>query len=287
MNKFSKILICIFILLALTACGKQQEEIPMANSVSQNLNPVTPTPVPTANIEPEMFYEENYSEEGNDSIFYNNSYDIAEGAVEDVAQLALAEEQSSMPVVEANGSYGSDYIYAGSTPVPLYPVDLPPITPVPVNIVYAPYQINLGLSFEAPAGWEMNDSTMNVVTLGEPIQQMKDGQIAQITISAVPVNEQMSIRELKDTVEERLDVIGGSNFVEWKQSYTAERYLLGSKGVYANYWGTLSGEVKIGGRIHYVCVDQKLYGLEIVYPIQYSDVFLDVFAKARETLTFQ
>ena len=84
-----------------------------------------------------------------------------------------------------------------------------------------------------------------------------------------------------------LNAIGGSQFTEWKPSYTATRHMMGKTGVYANYSGTLNTGVEVGGRIHYVCLDNVLYGVEITFPLGFKDDYIDVFGQIRSTIARQ
>ena len=42
----------------------------------------------------------------------------------------------------------------------------------------------------------------------------------------------------------------------------ASGFLMGGKGVYANYSGTMANGVKVGGRIHATAIDGVLYCLQ-------------------------
>ena len=116
---------------------------------------------------------------------------------------------------------------------------------------------------------------------------MHDGQQCIITISAEPVTNNYSESDLKKQVTQRLKEIGSVNFTVWNPSLTATRTLLDSKGVYANYTGTLANGVELAGRILYASTNNKLYGVEMVYPRDYRDDYLNIFAKIRETISAQ
>ena len=128
--------------------------------------------------------------------------------------------------------------YTGSTPIPLEPIDAPTPTPqAALNFTYITYSpASVGVTFEAPAGWVADDTYSEVFTLTEPESQMKNGQLGIINIYAVPVNSSYSESELVTEIKQRLNTIGSLNFTEWRPSLTATRYLMGSLGVYANYY---------------------------------------------------
>lgn len=289
MKRRLQLTLCLALVVAtLSACsGQPNETFPM---VTQQVGPAAtataaPTAAPTA--VPEESGSDTTSSEGQ-SIFSANPYDVgADGfSVDD----ALGEENQSDPN-ELAGLYYSDpnatlYPYAGSSPIPLDPIDMPSPTPRPeLNFTYTAYTAaSLGLTFEAPVGWQADETQGGLYILSEPSVQMKDNQLAVLTISAEPVNSDYSQRELEKHVSQRLDMIGGASFDSWKPSYTATRHLMGTLGVYANYSGRLKNGTEVGGRVHYVCIDRMLYGVEIVFPLGFKGDFLDVFTKVRETI---
>ncbi len=205
----------------------------------------------------------------------------------------ISEESYQEPVSLSDSLTGNytvveetEYVYAGSTPIPLDPVDMPTPTPrPPVNFTYVSYTAgSLGLTFEAPSGWVTDDSLTEVYTIMEPAEQMVGNQQCVVTVVAVPVNTNYDQRDLEKEVKARLNDISATNFAVWEPSLTATRHLMGGKGVYANYSGELVNGVKLGGRIHYVCIDNMLYGVEIMYPREYRDDYMNVFDKIRDTI---
>lgn len=288
MKRNWKLLLCLLLAAAtLSACsggGTPNEVFP---EVTQNLGPVTATATPVASQPQQPDADMQPSGDiGGQSIFDANPYDVLEPDF--TPEDALKEENYIDPdedlyVADINATV---YPYAGSTPIPLNPVDMPTPTPRPaLSFTYGTYtSASIGVSFEAPVGWQVDESQSQVMVLSEPEGQIKDGQQCVITLSAEPVTGNYSESDLKTQVNQRLDTIGGAEFDEWKPSYTATRYMMGSKGVYANYTGTLTSGVNVGGRILYVCIDRVLYGLEIVFPQGFKDDYLDVFGKIRSSM---
>lgn len=285
MKRQWKLMLCLC-LAALTLCGcsGNREQNPVVfDTATQYLGPTeTPTPTP----EP---YVPDASGSTDNSIFSQNPYDVPS----DFTEADALREEGVIDTGISEGSSGYEsyasaedtvYPYSGSTPIPLDPVDMPSPTPRPeITFTYVAYSA-LGLTFEAPVGWVTDETMSDVIILSEPPEQIKDNQLCSLTISAVPVNNNYTERNLKTEVTQRLSTLSSINFVEWKPSLTATRHLLGSLGVYANYSGTLADGTKVGGRIHYSCVDNKLYGVEIVFPLEYKEDFLNVFSKVRETI---
>lgn len=284
MKRNWKLMVCLLAaLFALTACsGKPSEEdFP---DITQAIGPTaTPTAVPTAVPVPEG------DAAGGESIFEQNPY-MDEFTEADI----LAEEDYVDPEYGVLDSYvasepaGTVYPYAGSTPIPLNPVDMPTPTPKPdLTFTYTQYIAStVGVTFEGPANWQVNESQSSMFILSEPTNQVKDGQQCIITISAEPIGSDYNQRELETHVRQRLDSIGGAQFTDFKPSYTATRHMLGSTGVYANYSGTLTDGTAVGGRIQYVSINGTLYGLEIVFPEGFRGDFIDVFGEIRGSMSF-
>lgn len=292
-RKLLAVLFLITVAALLTGCDGQQPSQTFTE-VTQYLGPAaTDTPVPVNN---DVSGVSDGSATG-DSVFSNNPYvvDPAANATTDPdAQAALGEETTQSGADAANDTivYGQAtadatvYPYAGSSPIPLDPVDAPSPTPrSALAFTYVPYDVtSLGLSFDGPAGWVADDSVSETYTLTEPEAQIKDGQLGIINIYAVPVNSNYNENSLTAEVKQRLSDIGATNFVTWKPSLTATRFLLGSQGVYANYSGTLADGIKVGGRIHASAVKNVLYCIQITYPLNFKDDYLNIFAKVRETI---
>ena len=288
--------ICLLMAAALlTACDAQQQPTETFAVVTQYLGPA-----PTATAQPAEQQPAAADPAGSDaltdsgSVFANNPYALNEENT-GLYQQALGEEDNvddGVFVADTPLVYGAAdpnatvYPYAGSTPIPLDPVDAPTPTPrAPITFTYAPYTVAaLGVTFEAPAGWVPDESVDNVYTLSEPAQQIKDGQLGILNIYATPVNNNYTEANLTTEIKQRLSDIGASNFVEWDPSLTASRFLMGGKGVYANYSGTMANGVKVGGRIHATAIEGTLYCVQITYPLGFRDDYLNVFSKVRETI---
>lgn len=271
----------------LTGCESQQPAQTFAE-VTQYLGPATATPVPVnSNV---AGVSDASSANTDESIFSDNPY-LDTGAADPQAGDALNEESvgndsGDTVVYGAPDADATVYPYAGSSPIPLLPVDAPSPTPrSALTFTYVPYEATaLGLSFEAPAGWVPDDTVSEAYTLSEPQEQIKDGQLGVLNVYAIPVNNNYTENNLVTEVKQRLSTIGSTNFVTWKPSLTATRYLMGGKGVYANYSGTLANGIEVGGRIHVTCIDKVLYCIQITYPLNFKDDYLAVFSHLRETI---
>lgn len=276
-RQWKLILSLLMVLATLAGCAGQPNPPNQFAEVTQYLGPAaqsTPTPPPQGDAG---------ADQGG-SIFSNNPYDVAGGEEltgleeegfegEDVDHfVALAEESTVYP-------------YAGSTPIPLDPVDMPSPTPhAELVFAYSPYATSLKLAFDGPQGWVPDESVNEQFTLTEPDSQVKDKQPGILRVYAIPVTTDYSENALKTEVQDRLKAISSTNFESWSPSLTASRHLLGSKGVYVNYSGTMANGVKVGGRIHCTSIDKVLYCIEIVYPLAYKKDYEEVFKKMRDTI---
>ncbi|MBQ7850232.1 MAG: hypothetical protein IJ343_10950 [Clostridia bacterium] len=179
--------------------------------------------------------------------------------------------------------------YAGATPVPIDPIDKPTPTQVPplAAFSYKTYEATkLGLSFEGPVGWVVDDySTPNTYIIQNPsIQGVK--YAATLTVYAGKVNSQYSESDLKAEVQSMLKAVGASDVVvTFSPSDTASRTLLDAKGVYANYSATLENGAEISGRVHATCVEKVLYTVHLSAPKAYWEQYKDqVYDKLRATI---
>lgn len=175
--------------------------------------------------------------------------------------------------------------YAGATPVVLDPIDKPTPTPVPpLTFSYQTYDAtNIHLTFEAPAGWTIYEPNTSTFMLSNPSQGVD--YTASITISATAVSSNYSTSDLKSVVKGMLDQVGEGGFDEFSPSNTAERKLLDTNGVYANYTGTLSNGAEAAGRVHAVCVNKVLYTVHVTYPRAYTENYKEqVYDHLRQTI---
>lgn len=283
MKRQWKLILCLVLILAtFSSCTGQPTSPQTFDQATQYIGPTaTPSPVP----------------QSGQSVFASNPYDMGgdgfnesdalgeEGYLDDGVYNENEDVYAFNAYTDPNATV---YPYAGSTPIPLDPVDMPSPSPhAPLDFVYVPYTASIGITFEGPAGWEPDESVNEQFILREPESQIKDKQQAILTIYAIPVTSNYSEANLKTEVQDRLKTISSTNFDVWSPSLTATRHLMGGKGVYANYSGTMANGIKVGGRIHCTCIDKVLYCIEIVYPLAYKDDYLEVFSKMRSTIKRQ
>ncbi|MDO5022055.1 MAG: hypothetical protein Q4E07_01785 [Eubacteriales bacterium] len=258
------ILIIILILLAslmLSACSKQADN---TNATATNL-PTQPAALQQPTDVPLPDFAATLPE----------GYDPA--SEEDASVLTANAEQN--PVAEMP-------VYAGSSPIPIDPVDMP--TPTPrqaLTFTYAKYTADkLGLSFESIAGYEVDDTQPNVYILNEPASMVKDNFPVQITLSVVPVGNNYNINSLKSELKTKLQDLGKVNYKKWEPTNMSKRSLLGKEGYYANYRGEMFDDTIVRGRIHMALVNNKLITLNVACPGWYNTDYMSVYSHIRSTL---
>ena len=175
--------------------------------------------------------------------------------------------------------------YAGATPVLIDPIDKPTPTPLPpLTFTYDKYEAPaLHLSFEAPAGWIVDDSQPDTYKLKNPMPGMD--YEAELSIRLVPVSKNYNKSELIKEVKNTLDTLGSEGFKKFERSNTAGRKFMNTDAVYANYTGTTMDDVKVGGRIIIACADKTLYILHVACPQGYTKTYVDnVYDRFRHTV---
>ena len=175
--------------------------------------------------------------------------------------------------------------YAGATPVLIDPIDKPTPTPLPpLTFTYDKYEAPaLHLSFEAPAGWIVDDSQPDTYKLKNPMPGMD--YEAELSIRLVPVSKNYNKSELIKEVKNTLDTLGSEGFKKFEKSNTAGRKFMNTDAIYANYTGTTLDDVKIGGRIIIACSNKTLYVLNVSFPEGYRKTYVDgVYDKFRHSV---
>lgn len=272
---WKKRIICLVLVLCaalvMTAC-KQKETFPTTPQQPAELTTDEPqseqnifgdTPLPQQDID-----------------FDDGSYDPTQeegGNEEEIILPPQNAEPTAAPTMQSE--------YAGATPVMIDPVDKPTPTPLPtLTFTYDKYEAKaLGLSFEAPAGWLVDDSQPDTYILTNPDPSMD--YAAQLSIRTVPVSKNYTKNELIKEVKNTLDTLGGEGFRKFERSNTAGRKFMNSDAIYANYTGTTTDNVKVAGRIIIACTNKTLYILHVSYPQGYTKTYVEnVYDKFRHSV---
>ena len=264
--------------LVMTAC-QQKETFPTSPQQQETAQQQEAAPVQDAQ---NIFGDTPVPQQIN---FDDGSYDPAseEGGGEEV--LAIGQTGSNVVADGMTPAPTMQSEYAGATPVLIDPVDKPTPTPLPkLAFTYSTYEVpSLHLSFEAPAGWLPDDSAPDAYTLTNPDPSMD--YPAKLNIRVVPVSKNYNKNELTKEVKSVLDTIASDGFLKFDRSNTAGRKFMNTDGIYANYTGTTTDNVKIAGRLIIACSDKKLYVLDVSYPQGYTKTYVDgVYDKFRHSV---
>ncbi len=267
------VLVCCA-LLTMTAC-QQKEKFPTSPQ-----QPDTGATETEAQEDPQNIFGETPLPEEPD--YDDGSYNPAdeEGGDDEelISSVLNAAQPTAAPTMQSE--------YAGATPVLIDPIDKPTPTPLPpLTFSYQKYEATaLHLTFEAPAGWEVDDSQSDTYTLTNMMADMD--YAATLSIKLVPVSKNYSKNELIKEVKSTLDKLGSEGFKKFERSNTAGRKFMNTDAIYANYTGTLESGVKIAGRMIIACSEKTLYILHCSYPQGYTKTYVDnVYDKFRHTVT--
>ncbi len=185
----------------------------------------------------------------------------------------------------AYNDYGRT-LYAGATPIPLDPIDMP--TPTPKPTLTFSYGLvtsdKLRLSFEAPVGWGIDASANDAVTLIN--QTALDGYNAYVTVRVYPVASSFKLADLRTELRDTLKELGQYNFAEWHTTDTATRTLLKKDGYYADYKGRYYDGTAIHGRVMLALLDNhQVIMVHLSCPDGYFDSsYKAVISHVRDTL---
>lgn len=263
-------------LLLLTGCGSEPQTQYSINQGTTQLGTTTgkqQSSSQTGNYDPAS------EEDDYDPTAEEDDYTSAQ-VVEELPSLVMP-SATNTPIPVISGQY------SGATPVIIEPIDKPTPTVVPpISFTYATYTAsNLGLTFEAPAGWTVDTSQTNAYIIQNP-DPTKD-YAATLTIRANSSNLEYSLDMLATEVKSMLSNIQTAGFSSYSPSNTAERkgLFLGVTGVYAQYSGTLTDGTEIAGRVAAVYKNNMLYTIHVTYPKAYTETYkTNVYDKLRDTL---
>ena len=254
-----KAMLLVSLLLAamlLMGCSAQEQNFPDASAQVQK-DPLTviPTDAPVFNPSAEMDYD------------------------------PMAEEDVNTYVAGALYDEYGNTLYAGATPIPVDPIDMPTATPRPsLTFSYGVANAdNLKISFEAPVGWMVDTSAPDTVVLTDP--QTYDNFNATMTIKISPVASGFKLADVKTEVKAILAEIGQYNYSTWETTDLAERTLLKKDGYYANYRGQYYDGTIVRGRVMVALLDNnQIITVHMAAPGWFNESYMNVVAHFRDTL---
>ena len=258
------IVLCVF---CLSSCRKTEYE--MAGSATQNVQ-VQATRVPTAVPAAEPIDYDTYDPASEEDL--GTDFD-------GVTDLSALLDQQATVYNEPTSAPTMNSQYAGATPVVIDPIDKPTPTPVPA-LTFTEYVVydatKLGISFEAPAGWTVNDIEQSTYVLTNPDKSV-DYQ-ATLKVSVYTVNTEYNQSQMAKEVKNILSQYR-SGYNSFSPTNTATRTLLDKTGDYADYSGVNKAGQSVGGRVHLVGIGKKLYVLELSWPKAYTETYKDTVYK--------
>lgn len=196
----------------------------------------------------------------------------------------LAEEDGDTYVPGmAYDEYGNA-MYAGATPIPLDPIDMPTATPRPsLAFSYAKVAFdNLGIQFEAPQGWMMDTSTAGTVRLIDPNRY--DNVQGTMSITMLSVDAAYKQSNLKKTLEDELERVS-RNYVEWRTYQADERTLMDQPGYYNNYRGVMVDGNVVRGRVMVALLENnRVLIVDMAAPGWYNESYMNILGHFRDTL---
>lgn len=196
-------------------------------------------------------------------------------------------DQSLGMAALANVTDAPSQIYAGATPIPLDPIDLPtPTKAPPLTFTYASYTANaLGLTFDSVAGYSIDESDSGTYILTEPAESVKDNYPVTITLSMRPVMNTYKATDIPTDLKQMLADLGSVNYKTWQPSGNASRPLMNAKGYFANYRGILTDGTIVRGRVHMALLPgSRLLTLHISNPANFNTDYDNVYSQIRKTL---
>ena len=258
------LLICLTVVL-LCGCAQEQTTYPEAGTAPTR-QPVRQADVlsqPTDVPQPVVEFPDDYNPD-------EDAYDVTDEG---------DEEQSvsySSQVVVANSKY------AGSTPIPLDPVDMPTPTPRPdIEFEYEKYDTAMGYSMEIPVDWQVEQNDASTFVLRDP--EMHDDVYATFTLTKKSVSSSYRASELKTELNNQLSQIQ-RNYIGWRIWTADSRQLLKSDGYYNAYRGVTYDGTVVRGLVHVALVNKNVVTLSFSAPGYYNTSYQRVYNRMRNTI---
>ena len=254
------LLICLTVVL-LSGCAQEQTTYPDAGTAPTR-QPVRqadvlsqPTDVPQVVVE----FPDDYSVTGDNNDYPENA---------DAGYIA------QIPVVNSK--------YAGATPIPLDPVDMPTPTPRPdLEFEYEAVKTAMGYSMEVPVGWEIVQNDPSAFVMRDPV--MRDNVYATFSLTAQSVSSSYRLSDLKNELSNQLSQIQ-RNYVGWRIWTPDSRPLLKSDGYFNAYRGVSYDDTVVRGLVHVALVNKSVVTLSFSAPGYYNTSYQRVYNKMRSTI---
>ena len=265
------LLICLTVVL-LCGCAREQTTYPDAGTM-----PVAEQrPVRQADV------LQTFTDPPEIQIDFPNDYEADPGTDE----YDWDAEETEEPEDNAQPSFAnyvtSNSQYAGATPIPLDPVDMPTPTPHPdLEFEYQKYETAMGYSFEAPVDWIVDQNDKSAFVIRDP--ETREKVNAVFTLTSQNVSSSYRANDLKTELSNQLTQIQ-RNYVGWRIWQADSRKLLKSQGYYNAYRGVTYDDTVVRGLVHVALVDRKVVTLMYSAPGNYNNSYQRVYNRIRNTI---
>ncbi len=257
------LLICLTVVL-LSGCAQEPTTYPDAGTaptrepVRQSDVLSQPTDAPKQAV---VEFPEDYTEAGDDG-----SWEEADD--EDSGYFG------QVPVVNSK--------YAGTTPIPLDPVDMPTPTPRPdLEFEYETADTAMGYSMEVPVGWEIVQNDASGFVIRDP--EMHDKVFATFSLTSQNVSSSYRVNDLKNELTNQLNQIQ-RNYVGWRIWTADKRQLLKSDGYFNAYRGVTYDDTVVRGLVHVALVNRSVDTLSSSAPGYYNTSYQRVYNRMRNSI---
>ncbi len=192
------------------------------------------------------------------------------------------------PAAEEDGAVlpnGSLAEYAGATPIALDPLDKPTPTPRPeLSFSYVATAIDsMGLTFEIPGNWLMDDSQPGTVVFTDPVEY--DNVHASVTVKLANVASSYKVDDIKAELRNELASLGQYNYNDWTTQEITARKTMGADGFYSDYRGVMNDGTIVRGRVQMALLaSHHLLTIEYQAPGWFNSNYKTVFDHVRETI---
>lgn len=197
-----------------------------------------------------------------------------------------SEEDDGLYFVDAKYDEYGNAVYAGATPIPINPVDMPTATPRPeLTFTYGEYvAAKLGLKFSSAVGYNVDESAGDRYVLTEPAAAVKDNYAANITLQITPITSNYDLADVKTELSNYLK--NEKTKYESFETYTAaSKKLMGKNGYYNNYRAEMPDGTIVRGRVHMAIISEtELLTLHISCPGWFNTSYMKVYDQIRDTL---
>ncbi len=185
--------------------------------------------------------------------------------------------------VSTSGAYltaSGERTYAGATPIPIDPIDMPTATPRPeLTFTYGEYTAaKLGFTFKSAVGYTIDDSSSDTYILTEPASAVRDGYACVITLQVTSITSNYTTSDVKTDLANYLKNLGSQYTGKWETWTAASKKLAGGAGYYNNYRGVMADGTIVRGRVHMAIIgNNKLLTLHITCPGWYNSSYMKIY----------